>query len=61
MNIDKLRTLLSEKEKIQRDGIEREKVENLKILLRDDDIFFKLDLETAIGILDFLGISENEI
>lgn len=60
MNIDDLRNLLTEIEK-KYDESEREKIENLKILLKEDDIFFRLDLEVALGILNFLGIPENKI
>ena len=30
-------------------------------LLKDKGCFFKINIETAIGILDFLGVNENEI
>lgn len=59
--IDELKKLLELKEqKIQTD-LDKEKVDNLKFLLSQDDIFFKLEPETAVGILDYLGIEEDKI
>lgn len=61
INLTYLRNLLSIREKEVNDMLDKEKVKNLKFLLKNDDIFFRIDIETAIGILDFLGIPKNEI
>lgn len=59
--MDKLRKLLLEKEKSVVSEEEKNKVNLLKKLFLDDNIFFKLDISTAYGILRFLGISDEEI
>ena len=37
-----------------------EKIDNLKVLLSDDNLFFMIPMDTAIGILTFLGLEERE-
>lgn len=61
MKIEEVRELVIQKEKTISTELDREKINNLKILLSDDMIFFKLDLKTIVGILDFLGINEELI
>ena len=40
---------------------EKSKVEVLKGLLEEDDIFFSLDVSAAFGILNFLGIPDDKL
>lgn len=56
-----LRELLKIKENNIQDEKDREKVENLKFLLSKDDVFFNLDISTAVGILAYLGVPEDKI
>ena len=61
MSIDDLRGLLAKKELKVNTPEDKEKVELLKDLFIDDGIFFKIDIETAFGILDFLEVPEEKI
>lgn len=36
------------------------KINNLDYLLKDEQLFFKVDFNTAIGILNFLGITGDK-
>lgn len=56
MNIEYVRELLKKKEKEKLTDEDRERVSMLNILLKDDDIFFNIEANTACGILEFLGI-----
>lgn len=60
-NFEHVKQLLIKKQKEQLKDEDKKKVENLKILFSDVDIFFKLDLETALSILYFLGIPQNNL
>ena len=59
--MDELRKLLLEKEKEATTDEEKNKVEVLKELLEEDDIFFSLDVIAAFGILNFLGIPYDKL
>ena len=59
--MDELRRLLLEKEKEATTDEEKNKVEVLKELLEEDDIFFSLDVSAAFGILNFLGIPYDNL
>lgn len=59
MTIEELRNRLELKK--QEANVEQDKIEVLESLFEDDAIFFQLDLETAVSILNFLGVPENEI
>ena len=59
--IDELKKILSKKELIITTPEEKEKIAVIKDLFQDEAIFFKLDVETALGILDFLGIPEDRM
>lgn len=60
MSIEDIRNLLNKKEKEELNSEDEKRISTLKILLKDDDIFFKIDAETACGILNFLGIQNDE-
>ncbi|HIS90081.1 MAG TPA: hypothetical protein IAC20_00275 [Candidatus Faecisoma merdavium] len=60
-NFEYVKQLLIKKQKEQLKDEDKMKIENLKILFSDADIFFKLDLETALSILYFLGIPQNNL
>ena len=59
--IEELKELLKSKEKEAITYLDKEKINNIKFLLEQEDIFFKLETPTALGILEFLGIKEEEI
>ena len=61
MNIEYIRELLLKKEQNITNELDNEKIANLKEILKNDDIFFKLDLVTAVNILAYLGIPEDKI
>lgn len=48
---EKKKQVITEKDKI--------KISNLEVLLNDESIFFKLDIQTALGILMFLDIPQE--
>lgn len=58
-NINDVRELLNKKN--PRNEIEKEKKEYLKELFENDDLFFQLKIETAISILHFLEIPDEDI
>lgn len=60
-DINYIRELLKKKEENISDINDKEKIDTLKDLLQDDNIFFKLDLDTAVGILSFLGVPNENI
>lgn len=56
-----IRKLLAQKEKGNLTELDKEKVDNLKFILKDDNVFFELSLDVAAGILDFLGVPKDDI
>ena len=58
MTIEDARKLLQKKEE---QGADKEKIDMLKPLFKDDNIFFQINMRTAFGILEFLGVGEDEI
>ncbi len=56
-----LKKLLLEKEKLVQTSEEKEKVEFLKSIFKNNSIFFEMPMDTAIGIFDFLGVAENSM
>ncbi len=61
LNINDIRELLAKKEMKIVTKEDKEKLENLKDVLSIDDVFFNIDIDTAVGILVFLGIPEDKI
>jgi len=59
--IDEIRKLLQKKEIQKNNKEDLERIDVLKVLLKDDNIFFQLDIDTAYGILDFLGVDSDKI
>lgn len=59
--INDIRKLLDIKEQQILSDSDNEKIKTLKILLAQNNIFFKLDIDTAIGILLFLQIPEDKV
>lgn len=60
-DIEYLRKLLVEKEKTVTTSEDKEKIENLKSILKNDEIFFELSMDIAVGIFDFLGVPQNDM
>jgi peptidyl-tRNA hydrolase len=61
MNIEDIRKLLKQKENEKMSSEDEKRISTLKVILKDDNIFFNIDGETACGILKFLGIQEDKI
>ncbi len=59
--MDHLRELLKQKENEVTSSEDIYKVNRIKELFTDDGIFFKMRIETAYGILSFLGIPKEDI
>lgn len=49
------------KENTNLSEVDNEKIKNLEYLLKDENLFFKIDFKTAAGILEFLGVNKDEI
>ena len=58
--MDKLRELLQIKINANKE-LKDDKLELLKEMLNDDTLFLKIDMDTAVGILDYLGVPKTEI
>lgn len=58
--MDYLRSLLQEKIKENKEE-NKKKIELLSEMLKDDTLFLKIDLDTAFGILDFLGVPKENM
>ncbi len=59
--MDKVQELILKKEMNINTNEELEKLNLIKKIIKNEGCFFDLDFETTIGILEFLGISENEM
>ncbi len=61
MNLEDIRNLVIKKEKSVTTDEEQKKINLIKEFLKDDKCFFNIPIETAIAILYFLGIKEENI
>ena len=59
--MENIKDLVIKKKKLIETEEDMEKISVIEELLLDESCFFKMDIETAIGILDFLGVSEDNI
>lgn len=59
--MDKVKELIIRKEQNIKNEEELEKLNLIKDIIKNEDCFFNMDLETTIGILEFLGVQENEM
>ncbi len=59
--IDEIRELLKKKANDLKTEDEKEKYEGVSELLAFDNVFSKMGVEVAIGLLDFLGVEEDKI
>ena len=59
--IDEIRELLKKKANDLKTEDDKEKHEGVSELLAFDNVFSKMGVEVAIGLLDFLGIEEDKI
>lgn len=55
-----LKKLLEEKKK-NFDINDIERINNLDYLLKNENLFFDLDLETSLGIFEFLGVPQSQM
>ncbi len=60
-DINYIRVLLKKKVQGELGEEDKEKVENLRAILENNNVFFMLDVDTAIGILYYLGVPEESI
>lgn len=58
---EKINELLKKKKKLAKSKEEKEKVKLIEHLLEYDDCFFRIDMETTVGILEYLGVKNSEI
>ena len=58
--MDYLRGLLQLKKNENKEG-NKGKIDILTEMLQDDTLFLKIDADTAVGILDFLGVPKEAI
>lgn len=63
MNITQkdIKKLLDQKKEKVTTSLEQEKIAVIENLLKNDAIFFELDINTAIGILAFLDIPREQL
>ena len=59
--MDYLNELLKQKELIAKSSEDIKKIEIIKSLFLDKSIFFKMKIDTAYGILSFLGVDSDKI
>lgn len=58
--LDRLKELIEDKRKNIKTEDDKEKLEIIDELMKNDNCFFNLNVETAFGILDFLGVRQEE-
>lgn len=56
-----LKQLLEQKSKVVTTQEDLERIKIIKDFLKEDNCFLKINIESAIGILYFLGIPEDKI
>lgn len=56
-----IKELVEEKRKISTTPDDIEKIEVIEELLLDESSFFNLDIQTFYGILEFLGVDEDDM
>ena len=56
-NIEDVRKLYNDKKA----SMEQADIDTLNVLLDRDDVFLRLPMKTAIGILRFLGVSKEDV
>ena len=59
--IDEIRELLKKKANDLKTEDDKEKYEGVSEFLAFDNVFSKMGVEVAIGLLDFLGVEEDKI
>ena len=59
--MDYLKELLKQKESVVTSTEDIERIKVIKNLFTDEAIFFKMNIDTAYGILAFLGVPEDKI
>lgn len=59
--LEYLKKLVTIKEKEITSAEEKKKIELIKRILKNKNCFFQIKMESAIGILYFLGVPEEEL
>ena len=60
MKNERLKELMEQKKNNLVTPLDQKKYQVVDELFKNDDCFFKMKIETAFGILDFLGVKEDE-
>lgn len=56
-----LKSLIEEKKKANLTQLDSDKLKQAESLLSIEGIFFKVDINTAFGLLNFIGVPKNQI
>ncbi len=59
--IDEIKKLLELKKQQQLTNEDLEKIETIEDILQEENWMFKLDMDTVVGMLEFLGVPDNKI
>lgn len=60
-NINYLLNLVNLKKQEELSAEDQIKLKEAESLLKIEGLFFKIDIDTAIGLLDFIGVPRNDI
>ena len=56
-----IKALVEEKKKMELSPEDKEKLSKIEILTTNEAMFFLLDMKTAYGILQFLGVKDEDL
>lgn len=61
MDLEYIKSLIQEKEKTITDDKEKQLIRIIREFIKVPNCFFNVPIESAIGMLDFLGVPEEQI
>ena len=61
MDLEYIKSLILEKEKKLTSNEERKQINIIKEFIKIPNCFFNIPIESAVGMLDFLGVPEEQI
>ena len=59
--MEEIKALVEKKKKIELSPEDKEKLNVIEMLIANEAMFFQLDMQTAYGILQFLGIEDEKL
>ena len=59
--MEEIKALVEEKKKLELSQEDKEKLSKIEILMTNEAMFFLLNMQTAYGILQFLGVKEEDL